>query len=407
MAKRIKFTDHPDIVVLAGVPKLKVFEDFFVEEKLPKWTKVKERVVQKKKEELAKNGGRLPTMEELEMMTSSTAANGDTGDIGRMKEEDALKDAKYGLRRYVSGIHRMDSSGSPNKKKGFFERLFSRKPKEDPAEDVETTFQNVKDGMKSVTTEDLIKAKAVSEALVKKLSDAGQYRVAERIKNEKDVIVSEMVLAANDLATYITEEQVIDFLYRAAEGVRIEYLRFYDQILPEDVQKKKIEADGLMVFDNYVIMHYSKDVKKFEKYEEEYIEAERARRRDPILFGVIRGSRKLFKVCDWVTKDDDLTLAKVEKVLGISAPSVNVKDLVPGEIDLTRLVSHLQINIEKDIAEAQEKGLLISDRNLATFVKTGEVVHPDDPIPEDSKSVEQLVVPVAADQAPSAEPAAK
>ena len=37
--------------------------------------------------------------------------------------------------------------------------------------------------------------------------------------------------------------------------------------------------------------------------------------RDPILFGMIEGSRRLYFVADWVTDDDDLTLEKLNLVV--------------------------------------------------------------------------------------------
>ena len=45
-------------------------------------------------------------------------------------------------------------------------------------------------------------------------------------------------------------------------------------------------------------------------------EAEAKRRRDPIMFGLISGSKKLYYICDWVTPDDDITLDKVIEILG-------------------------------------------------------------------------------------------
>ena len=49
---------------------------------------------------------------------------------------------------------------------------------------------------------------------------------------------------------------------------------------------------------------------------------QREKRRDPILFGLIKNSRKLYFICDWKTDTDDLTLEKLEKELGVTRGSL-------------------------------------------------------------------------------------
>ena len=65
-----------------------------------------------------------------------------------------------------------------------------------------------------------------------------------------------------------------------------------------------------MVFDNYVVVHYSDLIRKAAAVEDETSEAEekkaREKRRDPILFGLIKNSRKLYYITDWKTDVDDL-----------------------------------------------------------------------------------------------------
>ena len=97
--------------------------------------------------------------------------------------------------------------------------------------------------------------------------------------------------------------------------------------MPSDVIEKKIEADKLNIFDNYAVIHYDKTIENFKQIvtvEEE--RKDRIRRRDPILVGLIQGSRKLYYIADWVTKKDDLALLKVEQLLGIKAPVISAFD---------------------------------------------------------------------------------
>ena len=68
----------------------------------------------------------------------------------------------------------------------------------------------------------------------------------------------------------------------------------------------------LEVFDNYVILYYDPEgiVYKETAHEE-------AKRRDPIIFGVIAGSKKLYYVADWIDEYCDLTLDAFVDTLGI------------------------------------------------------------------------------------------
>jgi hypothetical protein len=66
-----------------------------------------------------------------------------------------------------------------------------------------------------------------------------------------------------------------------------------------------------MVFDNYALLHYDPKAKAFS-----LTAAQEAAKRDPILFGLIEGVRKLYFVADWKDDECDLTMDEVARVLG-------------------------------------------------------------------------------------------
>lgn len=74
-----------------------------------------------------------------------------------------------------------------------------------------------------------------------------------------------------------------------------------------------------MVFDNYVIMHYDPYRNGTLKTLKERAEEEK----DPILFGVILGSNKLYYVADWMDEYCDLTFDKLVETLGEEAINAN------------------------------------------------------------------------------------
>ena len=109
----------------------------------------------------------------------------------------------------------------------------------------------------------------------------------------------------------IGEKRVIDFAKKTERGVELTYLKNFVRPIPQEVVDKIMESNGYEVFDNYVIMHY--DPKKEHKKE---TKKEEAKRKDPIVFGVISGSRKLYYITDWIDEHCDLTLEKFVDTLG-------------------------------------------------------------------------------------------
>jgi hypothetical protein len=107
----------------------------------------------------------------------------------------------------------------------------------------------------------------------------------------------------SNFKTCIKEDQIVTFYKESEKGLRLHYVKNFTRMIPEQVVKLKEKADNLMVFDNYVVLYYDKDAKTFKETQAEFM-----KRKDPILFGVIRNSRKLYYIADWVDEFCDLTL---------------------------------------------------------------------------------------------------
>ncbi len=149
--------------------------------------------------------------------------------------------------------------------------------------------------------------------LIEKTKANGQYALARRLENEHKNIIYETTLVKNGLFHYLTEEDVINLLKTADRGIRIDFWNDYAEFVPDEVLEKKAKADSLGVFDNWCIMHYDPKGETLKQMKSE----EWAR--DPILFGLVIGSDRLYYVADWKTKQDDLTIQKVCDTLGIKA----------------------------------------------------------------------------------------
>ena len=122
----------------------------------------------------------------------------------------------------------------------------------------------------------------------------------------------ESVLYAEGCYYAVTEQQVARFASECEKGLKLSYLKNFSRPIPQEVIDKIAKMNELEVFDNYVILYYDPEgtVYKETAYEE-------AKRRDPIIFGVIAGSKKLYYVADWIDEYCDLTLDAFVDSLGI------------------------------------------------------------------------------------------
>ena len=101
--------------------------------------------------------------------------------------------------------------------------------------------------------------------------------------------------------------------------------------IPEEVYEIKKDVDERKIFDKYVILHYEPKEDGHEMTKEE-----KEKKKDPILFGVIKNSRKLYFVADWKDEYCDLTLEEMFKVLKGKVLQINNKT-VKTFIDKTKV----------------------------------------------------------------------
>jgi len=161
----------------------------------------------------------------------------------------------------------------------------------------------------------------------------GQIALLQRLIDLMDTVKGETVLIAMGLKKYVTEKQVIDFYEKVGEdkNLKLSWIKHFNRIIPEEVYDVKKDVDERKIFDNYVILHYDpKD--NGEKPTKEEIE----KRKDPILFGVIKNSRKLYYIADWKDEYCDLTLEEMFKILKGKVLQINNKN-VKTFIDKTKI----------------------------------------------------------------------
>lgn len=166
--------------------------------------------------------------------------------------------------------------------------------------------------------------------LLKQCDVMGQTSMKEKLFQNIIINKYESILYAHGYQKLITEEKLVEFVKKSEKGLSLTYIDNYTKIIPLDITQKVIEANKLEVFDNYCILHYDPDKKSYQQTQED-IKKENQKRRDPILFGMIKNSNKLYFIGDWIDEYCDLTFDKIIDIIG---KELIEKDYLVDKIDL-------------------------------------------------------------------------
>lgn len=249
--------------------------------------------------------------------------------------------------RFVTANESYVSYGTEPKKELTFKdklKLLFKKT-EKPEMDVVAFFANIKATSKE-SAKGYVNRVEKYLAAIHNAKTVGQTALSEKLMREMIANKYESFLAAEGYYYVVTEQQVIDFAKKSERGISLDYLKNFVRPIPDSVIKKINKADELEVFDNYVIMHYDPKGEARQDTAKEEI-----KKRDPIVFGVIAGSTKLYYVADWIDEYCDLTLEKFVDTLKITKD-----DLVQDEEEKTRLeTARAAAKAEKEKAKKDPK----------------------------------------------------
>jgi len=282
--------------------QLLIFDNFIVDRKLPKYNRKK--------------------------LTSNDISDNGTAVFGNSNDFEGW-DVANPSELVINAVPDENSN-----KKGLFYTFFNKfkkKPKQPKQPKFELSISEFFYSIKN-STKEIRDIQNRSEGYIKALEQAkimGQQALAEKLIDMIEVVRSESQLFALNLKQYITEEQVIEFYKKSEKGLKLLWIKNFSRIIPSKFIEIKQKLDELGVFDNYVILTYDPDEKTYAETKEE-----EAKRKDPIFFGVIKGSRKLYYIGDWVDDYCDLTLENFIDEFGEKAinqnnitAKINLKDI--------------------------------------------------------------------------------
>jgi len=142
----------------------------------------------------------------------------------------------------------------------------------------------------------------------------GQDALAEKFLKNIAKEARESELFAKGVRYYIDRYEVNKYKNHIRGG-HISDTKFqdYTRVIPKDVIKKKKKFEGL--FDEFIIYHYwnpdAEDMKTMDRDEKEKM-------KDPILFGVIKETNRLYFIADWEDEYCDLTFDEMIDLLGMN-----------------------------------------------------------------------------------------
>jgi transcriptional antiterminator len=157
--------------------------------------------------------------------------------------------------------------------------------------------------------------KAVEEA-----EKQGQIAFSEELLKKLLVLCREAELYAMNKRIFIDRSIFEQFKNKTERPVALTALKNYARPIPKDVLKEKEKCDKAKIFDGYAVMHYDGKgvVKETEKDKKE------KREKDPILFGVIQYSDRLYFIADWEDEFCDLTLDDIIDKLNLTDADITL-----------------------------------------------------------------------------------
>lgn len=162
------------------------------------------------------------------------------------------------------------------------------------------------------------------ETAISNADKGGQKALVDKLKTRLESAKTEAQLVMLKLNKYLQEEQIVDFYNQADKdnNLKLTWIKNFVKPIPTDILNVKKSLDDQFVFDNYVILHYDPNDDATDLTDAEKEEQKR-REKDPILFGVIKDSRRLYYVADWIDDYCNLTLDTVIETLGEQVSELN------------------------------------------------------------------------------------
>ena len=198
------------------------------------------------------------------------------------------------------------------KKKKFFGITWWKKYQEIS---VEEFFGKIKKTKKQIEIIDGIVDKYFKQ--IEQAEKLGQIALVERLKDDIEIVKAEALAVVCGITEYLTQSQVDKLLKKSIKNIEITPIKNFIRPIPSKLVSIKEKLDKEKVFAEYVILHYDP-----KKENTELTKKEIEKKKDPILFGVIKGSRNFYFIGDWIDEYCNLTLKEAVAVIGEKSKAI-------------------------------------------------------------------------------------
>lgn len=149
-----------------------------------------------------------------------------------------------------------------------------------------------------------------------KAADNGQEMLGDKIMKDLARETRESAMYAKGVKHFIEHSDLHKYKNSIRGGhISDTKLADFTRVIPNDVLAKKKKVEDL--FDGFVIYHYYNEKVETERAKKQKMSPEeKSRMRDPVLFGVIRESNRLYFIADWEDEFCDLTFEEMVDVIG-------------------------------------------------------------------------------------------
>lgn len=152
----------------------------------------------------------------------------------------------------------------------------------------------------------------------------GQSFLANKILEDLSREIRESIILAKGITTYIERDDLLKYKHKIKEGhISDTLIGGYTRVIPKPIADRVKTLRG--IFDDFVIFHYfEKKIEEKLAKKQKMSESEKNKMRDPIIFGIIKETNRLYFIEDWIDDHCDLTFDEIVDVIGSSRISSKI-----------------------------------------------------------------------------------
>lgn len=203
----------------------------------------------------------------------------------------------------------------------FWKKWF-KKDKKPKVYSVDEFFSLVKNGLQDINYK---KAQSYKKEMIKQLKQCnalGQESMITRMNRQLVGIKKEIqIISKLGLTKYVFESDLADLERVGIEGRTVwrKNLKDYEGIIPEDKQKDIIAAKESKLFDNLIVIYTRKKERVIELDKTKKTEKAKVNKVDPICFGEVKETNRLFIIADWIDDECDFDMKKLQKIVTVKS----------------------------------------------------------------------------------------